>query len=209
MKQFVKNGYSYSELSDSAKEKVKEWYLNDPTRNDLLTDVFENDLKYYYFKNSDLKVEWSLSSCQGDGVNVYGKLNVIKDILKAADLTDKQKKQLSWYMTQYDYEYCDLPVNRRYTYCNVDSVSYADDLTSALEYDSIRSIDSTLIKQLEDLIVQRVKTVCRDMEKYGYKYLYEADDSEVEECCDANEWYFDSNGKFIHDYDYMMEGEAI
>ena len=39
------------------------------------------------FPNSNLKVEYSLNYCQGDGLNIYGELN-IKDILKYLDFKD-------------------------------------------------------------------------------------------------------------------------
>ena len=75
MREIIKkfNVYQYSELSDEAKAKVRSWYIDDPFRAEELTDMINEDLKNL-FPNSELKVEWSLSSCQGDGVNVYGDL---------------------------------------------------------------------------------------------------------------------------------------
>ena len=67
MQQLIKiyNVYSYSELSDEAKEKAKEDYLNDYCRSEALTDIYMEDLKNI-FPNSDLKIQWSLNGCQGD-----------------------------------------------------------------------------------------------------------------------------------------------
>ena len=69
MREIIKkfNVYQYSELSDEAKAKVRSWYIDDPFRAEELTDMINEDLKNL-FPNSELKVEWSLSSCQGDGV---------------------------------------------------------------------------------------------------------------------------------------------
>ena len=36
-----------------------------------------------------------------------------------------------------------------------------------------------------------------EYEKQGYKYLYECDDEEVRDACEANKWYFTVDGKFI------------
>ena len=75
MREIIKkfNVYQYSELSDEAKAKVRSWYVDDPVRSEELTFLINQDLKNL-FPNSKLKVEWSLSYCQGDGVNVYGDL---------------------------------------------------------------------------------------------------------------------------------------
>lgn len=67
--------FTFPELNGEAKEKAKEWYLNDETLSWELTDSYESDLSCI-FPNSDLKVQWSLSYCQGDGVNIYGSVNM-------------------------------------------------------------------------------------------------------------------------------------
>ena len=40
----TKEVYDFSELSEEAKEKAKEWYLNDPFRGSMLTDDMNFDL---------------------------------------------------------------------------------------------------------------------------------------------------------------------
>ena len=68
MDKYVKEikAYTFPELTGEAKEKAKEWYLNDETLSWELTNNYESDLSCI-FPNSDLKVQWSLSYCQGDG----------------------------------------------------------------------------------------------------------------------------------------------
>ena len=44
-------GYTYNELSESAKEKVKQWYLDDPIRNDILYE----DIMLYLHDNFIIK----------------------------------------------------------------------------------------------------------------------------------------------------------
>ena len=65
--------YNYEELSSEAKEKAKREYL-DNLEPALFTDMVETDLKTV-FPNSDLKVQYSLNYCQGDGLSVYGSLD--------------------------------------------------------------------------------------------------------------------------------------
>lgn len=69
MNKYIKEikAYTFPELTGEAKEKAKEWYLNDETLSWELTNNYESDLSCI-FPNSDLKVQWSLSYCQGDGV---------------------------------------------------------------------------------------------------------------------------------------------
>ncbi len=49
MQQLIKiyNVYSYSELSDKAKEKAKEDYLNDYCRLEALTNIYGRFKKYF------------------------------------------------------------------------------------------------------------------------------------------------------------------
>lgn len=67
--------FTFPELNGEAKEKAKEWYLNDEILSLELTNDYKNDLSYI-FPRSELEVQWSLSYCQGDGVNIYGSVNI-------------------------------------------------------------------------------------------------------------------------------------
>ena len=127
--------FTFPELNGEAKEKAKEWYLNDETLSWELTDSYESDLSCI-FPNSDLKVQWSLSYCQGDGVNIYGSVNM-EDIFSLPQnapaynwidgyLTEKEIRTLRFYMSEYKNE-VKIPVNRRYSYCMADSIDLAED----------------------------------------------------------------------------------
>lgn len=85
MDKYVKEikAYTFPELTGEAKEKAKEWYLNDETLSWELTNNYESDLSCI-FPNSDLKVQWSLSYCQGDGVNIYGSVNMEDNFLPSS-----------------------------------------------------------------------------------------------------------------------------
>lgn len=62
MNKYIKEikAYTFPELTGEAKEKAKEWYLNDEMLSWELTNNYESDLSCI-FPNSDLKVQWSLS----------------------------------------------------------------------------------------------------------------------------------------------------
>ena len=144
--------FTFPELNGEAKEKAKEWYLNDETLSWELTDSYESDLSCI-FPNSDLKVQWSLSYCQGDGVNIYGSVNM-EDIFSLPQnapaynwidgyLTEKEIRTLRFYMSEYKNE-VKIPVNRRYSYCMADSIDLAEDFRYELENMGIRDIRETL-----------------------------------------------------------------
>ena len=52
--------YNFSELSEDAKEKAKQWYLDDDFRPQEFENIYTEDL-HYLFNNSDLKMQFSLS----------------------------------------------------------------------------------------------------------------------------------------------------
>lgn len=208
--------YEYKELSDTAKEKVKQWYLDDSSRSEQLTDDFKESYLKYFFPSSDLNVEWSLNSCQGDGVNICGTLYLM-DVLDyiekwnpdehslyagAVDpserLTFKEIKRLRFYIgyVHNSVTSVELPKNFRYTYCRADQAEFAADLIDQLEYWNLRDIDSRLIERFEGICISIIQNLCGEMEDYGYRFLYEVDDEEIQEVCEANEWYFTENGKF-------------
>lgn len=199
------NVYKYSELSEKAKEKVRNWYVNDPVRSEELTDMINQDLENL-FPNSELKVEWSLSSCQGDGVNVYGDLcfmdlvNMVQNHLcgdnyKAFEnfFSQKEIKTAKFYS-----EYCGdikLPANRmRYTYCYVRQIDLEADFTYEMSH--FRNINLDLLNKMETYVKKVIRKYCLDWEEAGYKYLYEPDEEEIEETCEGNEWEFLEDGTF-------------
>lgn len=197
--------FSYPELSEKAKEKAKQWYLNNESRGPELTDDFETDLANI-FPNSNLKVQWSLNSCQGDGVNVYGSvsLNDLFTLPKNAPsfnwingyLTEKEIRTLRFYMKEYK-EGVEIPVNRRYYYCMADNIDLAEDFQYELENMGIRDIKIEILEKTERLVQQVFSQLCMEYEKIGYEYLYEISNEDMEINCEANDWSFLEDGSFF------------
>ena len=50
--------YNFSELSEDAKEKAKQWYLDDDFRPSEFTEIYEQDLRNI-FPDSELKLQYS------------------------------------------------------------------------------------------------------------------------------------------------------
>ena len=201
--------YNFSELSEEAKDKVKQWYVDDDFRPYEFENIYTEDLKYL-FNNSDLKLQFSLSYCQGDGLNIYGKLDLmdvftaIRDTEHSGDLFEQYKdlfseheqKTIEAYM-----EVCgrdvELPYNRHYCYCIDDRVDFADDWIESLEYCRYKNIQIDTIRKMEKLVGRMFENLSATYEKYGYDYFYNADDEVVNETCEANGWRFLEDGTFF------------
>ena len=198
----TKNVYAYDELSESAKQKVKDWYL--PMRNDDFSDYVNHNVKYL-FDGSDVKVQYSLSYCQGDGLNIYGKVYA-EDIFNALAKSDKYTILEKYADAMTDAEQdtilyyaglcndIELPYNRNYCYCMADYINFADDWRDSLEWEDYENIDIVTIHKFENLVQDIFNTLCSDYENDGYEYLYEINDEEMQETCEANEWEFYEDG---------------
>ena len=201
--------YNFSELSEEAKDKVKQWYLDDDFRSYDFENIYTEDLRYL-FNNSDLKLQFSLSYCQGDGLNIYGKLDLmdvftaIRDTKHSGDLfkqykdlfSEHEQKTIEAYMEVCGRE-VELPYNRHYCYCIDDRVDFADDWIESLEYCRYKNIQIDTIRKMEKLVGRMFENLSATYEKYGYDYFYNADDEVVNEACEANGWRFLEDGTFF------------
>ena len=201
--------YNFSELSEEAKDKVKQWYLDDDFRSYDFENIYTEDLRYL-FNNSDLKLQFSLSYCQGDGLNIYGKLDLmdvftaIRDTEHSGDLFEQYKDLFSEHEQRTIEAYMEvcgreveLPYNRHYCYCIDDRVDFADDWIESLEYCRYKNIQIDTIRKMEKLVGRMFENLSATYEKYGYDYFYNADDEVVNEECEANGWRFLEDGTFF------------
>lgn len=201
----TKNIYKYEELSEEAKEKVKQWYLNDEFRTDNFEEITLEGL-YELFKNSKPKVQFSLNFCQGDGLNIYGKFNLMdifnairnpknKELFKQYndEFSEHEQKTIEGYMEVCGRE-IELPYNSHYCYCVANEIDFADEWIENLQYYDYKNIDVKTIEKMESLIIEMFETLSARYEKIGYDYLYEVDEEEVKDMCEANEWEFLKDG---------------
>lgn len=201
------NIYKYNELSDEAKEKAKQDYLDDPIRTMLFSESCDEDLKLLFGVHSNLAVQYSLCSCQGDGLNIYGDVYA-EDILECLEkhnggtrfegfenyLTEKEKRTILCYAKQ-----CDsikLEYNRRYNYSLAEYIDIGNEWVYQLENCSyFRNINTEVISKFETMVREMFSKLCSNYEKDGYKYFYEIDDEEIQYNCEANEYEFYENGE--------------
>ena len=215
MKTIIKtyNVYNYNELSDEAKEKVKQDYLDDPVRNDIFyKDCMETI--YNLFPQSDLRVQYSLSYCQGDGFNTYGTLDVfnlinlmrnkeklpfslLNKIEKDIDIFTSEELDL---LSQYYNYYCSsikIPHNFRYCYSQADYINFSDDWIEELENAKIKYNDNLIIK-FENFVRKFFSELNNMFEEEGYNFLYNVSEEEIEDWCEANEYMFFEDGTLFN-----------
>ena len=155
--------YNYNELSDEAKEKVQQHYLDDPIRNDLFYEDCMETI-HSLFPQSDLKVQYSLSFCQGDGFNIYGKMDM-KDALKNINLIVKEK--VEEYIDACGFN-IDIPMNLNYTYSKANDISFADVMIDYLIDNNYENIDKELIYKFESKtkeMIEQITSALADYEK--------------------------------------------
>lgn len=193
--------YTYDELSDEAKKKVKDEFLRvrQEYENDVFSDSCGTMLKEL-FPNSDLKIEYSLSYSQGDGFNTYGSLDVndlinvdlsaypFKDSKYITPLSDKtaiksacEKAEIS------DIE---VPENGRYGYSMADRI----ELVPSYEVE-LSDEDVALLNELEKFAQDVMGVFNSQCETDGYDWFYEATDEEVRDMADANGYEFTEDGE--------------
>lgn len=190
--------YTYDELSDEAKKKVKDMFLQWRGEDgDIFKEDCENSLAEM-FPNSDLKVQYSLTYSQGDGFNTSGTLN-IKDLLNADfskyPLNDSgitapaNKDAILAACDKADVYDIDLEENRRYGY------SLADRLEVVPNNDeNLTDEDTALLSDLENFAREVMGAINSKFEKNGYDYFYEMSEEEVRDTADANDYEFTEDG---------------
>lgn len=170
-----KNIYSFNELSEDAKEKARREYLD----NYRDTQWFSEDCEYRIkelFPNSELDVEYSLSYCQGDGFNIYGKM-AIKDaidyVMKNSDKLNEYSRFYLWLSKQGYTLY--LPQNGRYGYCCVTHENYIYQIIDNMEMDGYTSNSENHIEILsvfDEVFKDLIGKLCKEFEENGYDYFY-------------------------------------
>lgn len=188
--------YTFAELSESAKEKVRQWYLEGQE-----AYIFQDDCEMWLgelFPNSELKVQFDLGYSQGDGLNVYGIMN-LHDMYKQIQekkpelFTEKERKALEWYLKEYGTD-VKLKENWRYSYCIADSYDFTENIIDDMEYGCIRDINYAALEKFNEAARDVLGDICGDLEKSGYEYFYEVDDDTLAEWAEINQYEFEEDG---------------
>ena len=178
------NVYTYPELSQSAKDKVRQWLNEDCF---LLTDTLENDLAEYY-EIPHAELSYSLNYCQGDGVSFTGRWEgeeALSLLNKVYDNKVPQRlvKVLPYFTLKFE------KINYSYAHAyTVQTELYCDRYYSKAL--------ANFIEECEETINQWRIGICEELEKTGYSQIdYENSDEAMIEACEANNYEFYENGE--------------
>ncbi len=191
--------YKYEELSEEAKERVKRDFLDCEIRNDIFSDNIKCDLKED-FPNSELHTQYSLGYCQGDGLNIYGTLDVC-DIVDKLDMTDKEKRAIKFYAKYDDNDAIMLSANTRYAYSvkfiHKKSDEWVKNVIYELEYNDIKNINEDVLVKFFNSAMDYMEDLEKKYEKDGYDFLHNIDEEEMQDMCDCSEYEFYEDGKLF------------
>ena len=187
--------YSYSELSEKSKNKVRNDYMEN-LDSGIFTELVIEDLREKGLKN--LRPLYSLGYCQGDGFCIYGNIDFkeitgeIKNIFyNNFELSDyKVLKNLKKY-SQISFNHS----GRYYHKYSVDIDIYIDGNLSPKNYENHRKVADKLIKNIKEWYLD----LCDEYEKQGYDFFYGIEDDELQEYCDAMEYEFFQDGTLYNE----------
>lgn len=178
--------FKFNELSEKAKEVVRNWYLS--TRDsDIFTDDCLEVLKSEYGID-ELTVSYTLAYCQGDGLCMYGKIYASSISDKFWDVcTNSLSEELKIMAKERIHAINFEKVN--YHYCHANTVRIEVEIEEIDENDTI--IQSIVYNNVRAWFLEN----CSKFEKEGYSYFYEIDDEDLSEFCDANDYEFLESGE--------------
>lgn len=180
--------YQFSELSKSAQETAKEWWKDMLNEDSYILDGFSEycteRAKEEGFE--DIELQYSLSYSQGDGLSFSGKLDTNKFL--SENIRPLFTKVLSNNLT--------VEINGntgRYCYAST------SDIDMYLEYGKEYANIQNIIDELKGILENKYITLCKELEKTGYKWIESRyEDENVIADIEANEYYFTKDGKIFN-----------
>jgi hypothetical protein len=197
MKTKTINIYQFNELTEEAKENAIEKYREN---NEGDFDFFEDtmkDLLEHHTPFKDLKMSYSLSYSQGDGVSFKGALS-LEEILEADLITKAEYKYLEKQMDEgrsleISIEKHDSRYSHEYTmYGQIIFETYPED-----HYKTVEKLQS-LEERIEENLTEYAREKAREIEKIGYEEIeYINSDEYIIEQIEHNEYEYDEDGDQI------------
>ena len=200
--------YNFDELSREAKDYAKTEYFYYFKDTYMFYDGLKEDLRML-FPNSDLDIQFSFSSCQGDGLNIYGTvskkdiLNLIEyhdniaPFLEISKYTEDEINELreNLYFTSNTFGFTQ---NRYYTYSmkDYDRENIQYEIDNWIEFVSNKTpYHAHLIERFMNDLFSIVEQLNKQYEEAGDHYFYdEIEDCDFSEWCDANNYEFHEDG---------------
>lgn len=193
--------YYFEELSEQAKKKAIEDFRRRGTweqwDNDDLSEYFKERLMEYGFY-SDVRIEFSLGYCQGDGVAFYGEIDFSIWLKNHQDhFTKKELKRLEWLNYEFGIGLSTTRNSYGYHYSHYNTM----DINVACDgYIGLRDSDllDEVLNEVEELLKDEVVELSREFERIGYEEIeYKNSDEYIIESIIVNEYEFMEDGSMF------------
>ena len=183
--------YQFDELSNEAKEKaISQWYESEdyPFLSENLTEIITEcyDTEKVF---SDIKLCYSLSYCQGDGLSFSASFDFEKWLQRYTFQDFKKRALIDIYTVEIKQN------TGHYCYAHEGCVNGEACYMNTIE---LRNLDQLFETVLDDIKAYYLE-VCKQTEKAGYSELeYRMSFEEFSDLCECNGYNFDENGKMIN-----------
>jgi hypothetical protein len=194
--------FSFEELAPEVQKKVIERYRNkesfcwDSCDSDNLTEYFREKAKDGGF-DDDVKVLWSLSSCQGDGVAFEGDYKITDSFITnhGDSFNYAETRRMFWLVKQG----LKFRVRNGGRYSHYNSMSYecyCDYEDNIKGYVSNEKLVIDLIEKLYPLVKQEVQALSKECERAGYDDMdSHTTDEYIKDALIGNEYEFTEEGR--------------
>lgn len=186
--------YSFSELSEEAQEKAIETERDYKYQSCDMLYFFQEDvdqqLKEKYW--DDIKLAYSLSCCQGDGLSFSGELNLkaFLDNVYSVKLPEYKK----WALNEYIYPVYSTGNTGHYCYANKNQIEY-DYNCYDKGYQKIEKLWQDVLEEIKEYYV----TLCKEFEKQGYNEIeYQLSDECIKEELENNNIEYTEDGRIFN-----------
>ena len=184
--------FIFDELSQEAQEKAIEYFRNCKQQDgDLLMFFSDNVVEQLKEKGwNDVKLQYSLSCCQGDGLSFSGKLN-LRWFLEN-EYSHKLPKYKINAICEYIYSVHSKGNTGHYCYASENHIEYDENYQDNIERKNLDKLWQDVLSEIKISYM----ALCRKFEKQGYDEIdYQLSDECIKEDIQANEYEFLENGK--------------
>ena len=202
--------YRYNELSEEAREKANEEYLEINRYGDYFEELVKYDLKYAkdcgWIEN--IKVIYDLGHSQGDYVNIIGSIYFedLNNELKKRFCKGLSNEELNFFK-QFE-KYSEICFREFYVGSNCVEINIQLSATPEEMYDlgldnDFKFEDQEKYYKISPKIEKNIEEwndeICEEYQELGYIYFYEADEDEIKEYYEDTEQLFLENGEMYEE----------
>jgi hypothetical protein len=186
------NIYTFSELSKEAKEKAIEQYRDLKNQSWDMLAFFSDDVVDQLKEKGwqDVKLQYSLSCCQGDGLSFSGKLDLKYFLDKVYSVKLPNRKKLA--ICEYIYSVISKGNTGHYQYAHKNDIDYTENYQDGIERKHIDKLWQNILEEIKDYYM----LLCKQFEKQGYDEIdFQLSDECIIEDIQVNELEFNDEGK--------------